>query len=140
MKVLGLDYGDASLGIAISDKEQTLARGLENYRFKQGEDSQALNKVLSLLKEEPISTIVLGYPKNMDGSEGVQADKTQAFKTLLETHTNHPIKLVDERLSSKMAKQTMMFGNKSRKKRRSTVDEMSAVLILQDYLDQQKNK
>ncbi len=140
MKVLGLDYGDASLGIAISDREQTLARGVENVRFKQGEDHHALQKVLTLLEQEPISAIVLGLPKNMDGSEGTQAEKTKAFKTLLETHTDHPVLLIDERLSSKMAKQTMVFGNKSRKKRRNTVDQMSAVLILQDYLDQQKNK
>ncbi len=138
MKVLGLDLGDASLGLAISDNTQTIARGLENYRFDKDDFTQALNKVKSIVAKEPISIIVLGYPKNMDNTIGVQAQKTKHFKTMLNEHLDIPVILKDERLTSKLAGQTMIFAKKARKKRKKSLDQMSAVILLQQYLDEKK--
>ncbi len=138
MKILGLDYGDASLGIAISDKEKTLARGLENYRFETDKTEMAVAKVLAILEVEPVEAIVLGLPKNMDGSLGNQAQKTLRFKETLEKKLTIPVIAIDERLTSRMAQQTMIFSKKNRKKRKQTLDQMSAVIILQNYLDQKK--
>ncbi len=138
MKALGLDLGDASLGIAISDKEKVFARGVENYRFSIDNESAALKKVLEYIYSEPIDTIVLGYPINMDGSIGSQAQKSITFKETLQQHTDIEIVLYDERLSSSMAKKTMIQSKKQKKKRQRSVDQTAAVIILQNYLDQQK--
>ncbi|MFP4077789.1 MAG: Holliday junction resolvase RuvX [Candidatus Izemoplasmataceae bacterium] len=135
MKKLGLDLGDASLGIAISDREGKFARGYENLKFKNQDVSTALEKVLELLKTEPIDTIVLGYPKNMDGSVGPQAKASERFKKKLEKKTGVPVVLYDERLTSKRAQSVMIDKGIRKKKRRTTIDEHAAVVILQDYLD-----
>lgn len=138
MKILGLDLGDASLGIAISDPTKTIARGVENYRFEAQAFEQALNKVKTIVNQEPLEMIVLGYPKHMNNTTGIQASKTETFKAMLEDALDIPIVLHDERLTSRLASQTMIYAKKSRKKRRKTLDEMSAVMLLQQYLDEKK--
>ncbi len=138
MKILALDLGDASLGIAISDPTKTIARGVENYRFQAQAFNLALDKVKSIAKAESLETIVLGYPKNMNNTAGDQAKKTEKFKTMLEEALDIPIVLHDERLTSRLASQTMLYAKKSRKKRQKTLDEMSAVILLQQYLDEKK--
>ncbi len=135
MKKLGLDLGDASLGIAISDRESTFARGFENLKFKNQDVTVALERVLELLKDEPIDTIVLGYPKNMDGSIGPQAKASERFKKKLEKKTDVPVVLYDERLTSRMAQSMMVDKGLKQKKRRKTIDQHAAVIILQDYLN-----
>lgn len=135
MKKLGLDLGDASLGIAISDREGKFARGLENLRFKNQDVSIPLARVLELLGEEPIDTVVLGHPKNMDGSIGPQARACERFKEKLKKRTDVPVVLYDERLTSKMAQSVMIDKGVKQKKRRKTIDQHAAVVILQDYLD-----
>ena len=135
MKKLGLDLGDASLGIAISDREGKFARGYENLKFKNRDVSIPLERVLELLRDEPVDTIVLGYPKNMDGSIGPQAKACERFKHKLEKKTDVPVVLYDERLTSKMAQSMMIDKGLKQKKRRRTIDQHAAVVILQDYLD-----
>ncbi len=139
-KALGLDLGDASLGIAISDDYKQFARGLKNVRFEQGDTNTPLEKTLEILDNEPIDVIVLGYPKNMDGSIGVQAKKSEAFKAAIEKHSSVQVILLDERLTSKMANQTMIGNKKKRKKRKATIDQTSAVVLLQNYLDTGKGE
>ena len=135
MKKLGLDLGDASLGIAISDRDGKFARGLANLKFRNGDLDTPLEKVLELLESEPIDTVVLGYPKNMNGTIGPQAVSCEAFKTSLEDHTDVPIKLYDERLTSRMAQSMMIEKGVKKKKRRTKIDEHAAIVILQDYLN-----
>lgn len=140
MKALGLDLGDASLGVAISDREKKFARGVENFKFTRGETHTALEKVLEYIDKEPIDTIVLGYPINMNGSVGPQAQKAIDFKKRIENASEVPVVLYDERLSSTMAKKTMVEAKKKKKQRQKTVDQTAAVIILQNYLDQQLSK
>ncbi len=135
MKVLGLDLGTRTLGIAISDAHHMLARGLETFRFEADRYDYAVGRVLYWLAKEPVETIVLGYPKNMDGSEGSQSIISKDFKVLLAAQTDVPVVLWDERLSSKMAQSTMIHSKMNRKKRKSRIDEAAAVVILQSYLD-----
>ena len=125
MKKLGLDLGDKSLGIAISDELNFLARPVETYKFADKDFKSALNYTLSLLNEHKIDTIVLGLPKNMNGTEGIQAKTCRDFKDVL----------WDERLTSKMASNMMIGQNLKRKKRKASIDAMAAVIILQGFLD-----
>ncbi len=137
MKVLGLDLGTRSLGIAISDQSQMIARGIENYRFDDADYDQAIKRIMDYLKQEPsIGKIILGYPKNMNGTIGPQGKLSETFKSMLEETTDIPIILWDERLTSKMASSQMIFSKKNKKKRQKTLDQEAAVLILQSYLDQ----
>lgn len=135
MKVLGLDLGNRTLGVAISDPEGFLARPLETYSFEDKAFDQALDYTVQLVKERGIDQVVLGYPKNMDGSLGEQAKLTLDFKEKLEERLKQEVILFDERLSSKMASNMMISQKLSRKKRKSNIDNMAATVILQGYLD-----
>jgi len=138
MKKLGLDLGNKTLGIAISDELGFLARGLETYRFEDLDFDSALNFTLKLVTENKIDVIVLGLPKNMDGSLGIQANYTLDFKEKLNNNSKVKIVMWDERLTSKMASNMMISQNLKRKKRKKDIDKMAAVIILQGYLDSRK--
>ena len=138
MKKLGLDLGDRSLGIAISDDLNWLARPVETLKFEDKDFEKALKYTLSLVIEHKIDTIVLGLPKNMNGTEGVQAEICREFKMNLEEETTIKIILWDERLTSKMASNMMKDQKLNRKKRKQSIDAMAAVIILQGYLDSTK--
>jgi putative Holliday junction resolvase len=135
LKVLGLDLGNRTLGVAISDPEGFLARPLETYSFEDKAFDQALDYTVQLVKERGIDQVVLGYPKNMDGSLGEQAKLTLDFKEKLEERLKQEVILFDERLSSKMASNMMISQKLSRKKRKTNIDNMAATVILQGYLD-----
>ncbi len=139
MKKLALDLGDASLGIAISDAHGMLARGLENARFASGDYAAMTERVSEVLADEPVDEIILGYPRNMDGTRGEQAEKVEAFKALLETRVDVTITLYDERLTTRMAASRMREAGRSRKKRQRTLDQEAAVVLLQDYLDKERD-
>lgn len=140
MKALGLDLGDKSLGIAISDTQRMFARGVANVRFEADDETTPLAKTLEMLDNEPVSVIVLGYPKNMDGTIGAQAKKSEVFKSKIQTSRDIEVVLMDERLTSKMANQAMIHGKKQRKKRKASIDQTSAVVLLQNYLDKEKER
>lgn len=135
MRKLGLDLGNKTLGIAISDELGFLARGLETYRFEEKQFDKALAHTLSIIKEYTIDEVVLGYPKNMDGSIGEQGRISEDFKQQLETQSSVAVILWDERLTSKMASKMMIEQNLKRNKRKKDIDKMAATLILQGYLD-----
>jgi len=133
-RVLCLDLGEKRIGIALSDTERMLATGRGVYqRQSLDEDLQYLEK---LVKEEGISQIVLGLPRNMDGSLGERAQKTIQFKKLLEEKLQLPVVLFDERLTTEEAEQVLLSADVSRKKRKKVIDQLAAVIILQRYLDQ----
>ena len=138
MKKLGLDLGDRSLGIAVSDDLNWLARPVETLKFEDKDFEKALNYTLSLIIEHKIDTIVLGLPKNMNGSEGIQAKICRDFKDSIEEKSTIKIVLWDERLTSKMASNMMIDQKLKRKKRKKSIDAMAAVIILQGYLDSLK--
>ena len=140
MKALGLDLGDKSLGIAISDTQRMFARGVANVRFEADDETTPLAKTLEMLDNEPVSVIVLGYPKNMNGTIGAQAKKSEVFKSKIQTSRDIEVVLMDERLTSKMANQAMIHGKKQRKKRKASIDQTSAVVLLQNYLDKEKER
>lgn len=135
MRVIGLDLGDKTLGIAISDTSQTIASAYETIRFQNNDFEDALDKLKEVVLELNPEKIILGLPKNMDGSIGFQAQKVLDFKTKIEEEIKIEVVLIDERLTSKMADSLMINASLSRKKRKSKIDKVAATLILQSYLD-----
>ena len=135
MKKLGLDLGNKTLGIAISDELGMLARGLETFRFNEKEFKSPLEHIVKLIKENKIDTVVMGLPKNMDGSLGEQAQISIDFKDSILEKINVNVVFWDERLTSKMASNMMISQNLKRKKRKNDIDKMAAIIILQGYLD-----
>ncbi len=138
MKKLGLDLGNKTLGIAISDELGFLARGLETFRFEDKDFQSALEYILKLITNNKIDVVVLGLPKNMDGSLGEQANYSNDFKDKILEKINIKVVMWDERLTSKMASNMMITQNLKRKKRKQDIDKMAAVIILQGYLDSRK--
>ena len=116
MKKLGLDLGDKTLGLAISDEFNFLARGLDTLRFEDRDFETALNDLLAVLAKEKVDTLVLGYPKNMDGSVGIQGQTSLDFKEMILEKLNIKVVLWDERLTSKMASNMMKSQNLKKKK------------------------
>ena len=135
MKKLGLDLGDKTLGLAISDELNFLARGLDTLRFEDRDFTKPLNELLELLKKEKVDTLVLGHPKNMDGSIGVQGQTSLDFRDMILEKIDIKIIMWDERLTSKMASNMMKSQNLKKKKRKQDIDKMAAAIILQGYLD-----
>ncbi len=137
-KILGVDYGDVRTGLAVSDISGFLASGI-GY-IKEGGMKHTAVRVAREATERGCVGIVVGLPKNMDGSEGFRADAVKAFVELLREETDIPIFMLDERLSTMQAHQMMNLTGTKGKKRKESVDTLSAQIILQDYLDRQKNK
>lgn len=139
-RVMGLDLGSRTCGIAVSDA-LGIAHGRENYRFLDGAYRQVLAYILEYLKKENISIVALGYPLNMDGSKGESAFRSEKFKEqLLEANPNLKIFLVDERLTTVMANRSMLEADISRGKRHKVIDQQSAVIILESFLNSQEAK
>ncbi len=132
-RVLGIDYGEKRLGLAISDETQTIASGLEVYERRSPErDLQHLREVV---ERYGVERVVLGLPLNLDGSQGFKAREALAFKAQLESALDVPVELVDERLTTQEAERVLLEADLSRRRRREVRDRLAAVLILQRYLD-----
>lgn len=134
MRYLGLDLGSRTLGVAVSDKTGMIASSLKIIRHNEEYD-KLLTDVESLVNELDIDAIVLGFPKNMNGSIGPKGELSIDFKNKLEKLLNVPVYLQDERLSTKSATDMLIEGNMSRKKRKTVIDAVAATIILQTYLD-----
>ena len=141
MRIMGLDFGSKTVGVAISDSLLVTAQGLEIIRRKEENKlRRTLARIEELIVEYDISEIVLGLPKNMNGTEGIRAELTNEFKEKLERRTGLPVTLWDERLTTVAADKTMMESGVRRENRKDYVDMIAAVLILQGYLDRKKNE
>lgn len=140
MRILGLDLGSKTLGVAISDKTAMIATGLTTIRFESEDNIKTLEYLRSITQEYGVELIVLGLPKNMDNTEGQAAKRSRLFKLLLEENLNLPVALQDERLSSVSANNVLLQADVSRKKRKEKVDTIAATIILQNYLDIRKEK
>lgn len=138
MKYLGLDLGTRSLGVSISDTTKTVATTYGTIFFEESDYESAIRKLATIMEKEPIEKIILGYPKNMNGSVGPRALETEEFKEKLENNFNLKVVLQDERLSSKEADGYMIKADMSRKKRKRKIDSLAANIILQTYLDKEK--
>ena len=135
MKTLGLDLGTRTLGIAISDALGMMAHGVETFRFEEHHYKKAIQHVQQLVKTQHVSKIVLGLPKNMNGSIGERGQVTQDFAKKLEEATNDKVILWDERLTTMQVERVLIQADVSRNKRKKVVDKMAATIILQSYLD-----
>lgn len=134
MRILGLDLGEKNIGVAVSDQLGWTAQGLESIR-STGSPEADLDKIKAVVQKYSIEKIVVGLPRNMNGSYGPQADKARKFAALLERELGLPVETWDERLSTVAAQRLLIEADVSRKKRRRVVDKMAASIILQGYLD-----
>lgn len=139
MRVLGLDYGSKTVGVAVSDPLLITAQGLEIIRRdSENKIRKTLARIEEIIREYEVDTIVLGLPINMNGTEGERAGKTREFKEHIERRSGIPVILWDERLTTVAADKAMIEADIRRENRKKYVDEIAAMFILQGYLDSRK--
>lgn len=139
MKYLGLDLGSRTLGISISDVDGRIATSYQVIKHQE-EYPRLVDEVLNLVKQLKIGAVVLGFPKNMNNTIGPKGELSLKFKKELEKVLSVPIYLQDERLSTVSANQVLIQADISRKNRKKVVDSVAATIILQTFLDKEKNK
>ena len=136
MRIMGLDFGSRTVGVAVSDSLLLTAQGVEIIRRKEENKlRQTLARIEELIQEYEVEEIVLGQPKHMNADEGVRVELTNEFKEQLERRTGLPVTFWDERLTTVAADRTMMEAGIRREKRKDYVDMLAAAFILQGYLD-----
>lgn len=140
MRLLGLDLGTKTLGIAISDVTNTIASPLITLRIKDEDYFSVISQLKKIIIEENIKLIVLGHPLNMNNTIGTRALETEKFKMLLEDNLDVSVVLHDERCTSIEATNYMLEADLSRKKRKQKIDSLAASIILQSYLDIRKGR
>jgi len=136
MRILGLDFGTKTVGVAVSDELLITAQGVETvWRKSPTKLRQTLARIEELVSQYGVEKIVLGYPKNMNNTEGERCERTKEFKEMLEKRTGLEVVLWDERLTTVAADNSMIEMGIRREHRKEYVDEIAAILILQGYLD-----
>ncbi|GAA4705629.1 Holliday junction resolvase RuvX [Brevibacillus fulvus] len=133
MRILGLDYGDRTIGVAVSDEMGWTAQGVETIRRESKEKD--LSRLQQIIAHYGVERIVVGLPKNMNGTIGPRAELSQSFASFLAERTGLPVELWDERLTTMAAEKMLIAADVSRQKRKKVIDKMAATLILQGYLD-----
>ncbi|HHY60142.1 MAG TPA: Holliday junction resolvase RuvX [Clostridia bacterium] len=133
MRIMGLDVGDKTIGVAVSDPLGLTAQGITT--IKRSELAEDLRQVARLVEQYGVELVVLGLPKNMDGTIGPQGEKVLAFRDTLERELKIPTVLQDERWSTLEAERLLIRADLSRSKRKKVIDKMAASVILQGYLD-----
>lgn len=136
MKIMSVDYGDARTGVAFCDPREILASAYTV--IKESYQPKLADKLCEIVDKEKPELIVIGLPRNMDGSYGFRADKCKELGELLKTKISIPIDYEDERLTTVIAHDILSSNNVGGKKRKQTVDAVSAVVILQSYIDKRK--
>lgn len=135
MRVLGLDLGTKTLGVAVSDELGWTAQGIETIPIDEEKKQFGLKRLREIIAEYNVDTIVLGFPKNMNGTVGPRGEASERFAALLKREFSLPVILWDERLSTMAAERMLIAADVSRQKRKKVIDKMAAVMILQSYLD-----
>ncbi|GAA0457191.1 Holliday junction resolvase RuvX [Alkalibacillus silvisoli] len=135
MKTLGLDVGEKTIGVAVSDALQFTAQGIKTIHWNEDDYSTIHESFEQLIKEHEISKIVVGLPKNMNGTIGERGEASERFASYLEKKFSLPVVLWDERLTTMAAERVLLDADISRKKRKKVIDKMAAMMILQSYLD-----
>ena len=133
MRIMSLDVGSRTIGIACSDALLMTAQGIETIRRTSLEKD--FNRLQELISEYEVHELVVGMPKNMNGTKGERAEKTEAFVEKMQEVISTSVVFWDERLSTVMAEKSLIAADVSRKKRKEVIDKMAAVVILQGYLD-----
>lgn len=136
MRILGLDYGSKTVGVAVSDPLGITAQGVSTiWRKQENKLRQTLAQIEKFVEDYQVERIVLGYPKNMNNTVGERALKSLEFKEMLERRTGLPVVMWDERLTTVEANRTLMESGVRRENRKQYLDELAAIFILQSYLD-----
>lgn|SRR5690606_18715368 len=135
MRIMGLDVGSKTVGVAISDALGWTAQGIETIKIDEAAGEFGIERIKALVKEHNVTEFVVGYPKNMNNTIGPRGEASESYKKLLEDTFGFPVKLWDERMTTMAAERMLIEADVSRKKRKLVIDKMAAVMILQGYLD-----
>jgi putative Holliday junction resolvase len=135
MRILGLDVGSKTVGIAMSDELGWTAQGIKTLKINEEKSQFGFDEIGQLIKEYQVSQVVVGLPKNMNGTIGPRGEASQFYAKELEERFDVPTVLWDERLTTMAAERVLLEADVSRKKRKQVIDKMAAVMILQGYLD-----
>ncbi|PFA64500.1 Holliday junction resolvase RuvX [Bacillus sp. AFS015802] len=138
MRVMGLDVGSKTVGVAISDELGWTAQGIETIKIDEDQGVFRMDRIKELAEEYQVDTVVVGLPKNMNNTIGPRGEASKAYGELIQQELSLPIKYWDERLSTMAAERVLLEADVSRKKRKKVIDKMAAMMILQGYLDSQK--
>lgn len=137
-RILGLDVGTKTVGVAVSDPFGWTAQGLEIIQIDEANEEFGLDRLEEILKEYEVEKVVIGLPKNMDGSLGDRAEASKFYGELVVKSFNLPVEYEDERLTTAQANRMMIEeGDVSRKKRKKVIDKLAAMMILQNFLDRE---
>lgn len=139
MRIMGLDVGSRTVGVAISDAFGWTAQGIETIKIHEENLEFGLERIDELVKEHTVTEFVVGFPKNMNNSIGPRAEASESYAKLLTDKYHFPVTLWDERLTTMAAERMLIDADVSRKKRKLVIDKMAAVMILQGFLDR-KNR
>jgi putative holliday junction resolvase len=137
LRIMGLDVGSKTVGIALSDELGWTAQGLETLKINEEENVFGFDEIGKIIKEYEVSKVVVGLPKNMNGTIGPRGEASQFYARELEERFGIPAILWDERLTTVAAERVLLEADMSRKKRKKVIDKMAAVMILQGYLNSQ---
>lgn len=132
-RILGLDVGDVRIGVALSDPWGMTAQGLEVIRRR--DEEQVLARIVQLVKAHGVSRVIVGLPRNMDGTLGPQGKRTEEFVHRLRSRLSVPVEMWDERLTTVLAERVLIEAGVGRRRRRDVVDRVAAAVLLQSYLD-----
>ncbi len=135
MRIMGLDVGSKTVGVAVSDALGWTAQGIETVKIDEANGEFGIERIAELVNEYAITEFVVGFPKNMNNTVGPRGEASENYKKLLEETFSLPVKLWDERLTTMAAERMLIDADVSRKKRKQVIDKMAAVMILQGYLD-----
>ena len=140
MRYLGLDLGSKTIGLALSDTTKTIASVYKTIYFKDNDYSSTILEIKKIVVENNVEKVILGFPKNMNNTIGERAQITTNYQKMLESEIGIPVILFDERLTSVISNSLMIEADLSRKKRKKKVDGHAAQIILQDYLNKERNE
>ncbi|EAF0177752.1 Holliday junction resolvase RuvX [Listeria monocytogenes] len=135
MRIMGLDVGSKTVGVAISDALGWTAQGVETIQIDENRKQFGYDRVKELVLEYEVEKVVVGLPKNMNNTIGPRAESSKIYAEVLEARIGLPVVLWDERLTTSAAERTLIEADVSRKKRKEVIDKLAAVMILQSYLD-----
>lgn len=139
MRIMGLDVGSKTVGVAISDALGWTAQGIETIKINEENLEFGLERIEELVKAHNVTEFVVGFPKNMNNSIGPRAEASEQYANMLTEKFSLPVTMWDERLTTMAAERMLIDADVSRKKRKQVIDKMAAVMILQGYLDR-KNR
>ncbi|MDP4103951.1 MAG: Holliday junction resolvase RuvX [Bacillota bacterium] len=137
MRTMGLDVGSKTVGVAVSDELGWTAQGLKTLKINEEKNEFGFDEVGEIIKEYDVGLVVVGFPKNMNGTIGPRGQASQQYADEIENRFSLPTVLWDERLTTMAAERVLLEADVSRKKRKKVIDKMAAMMILQGYLDSQ---